>query len=86
MAARRSRGGKPIPLALSQPALHHGYTLLYLAPPQAYIDASLNSCLKNGVYGGDSLSDIYKLPLLFGLASLLIQLPFSVSKDDTNDD
>ena len=30
-------GGKPIPLALSQPALHHGYTLLYLAPQQAYM-------------------------------------------------
>jgi hypothetical protein len=74
-------GGKPIPLALSQPALHHGYTLLYLAPPQAYIDASLNSYLKSAVYDGDSLFDIYKLPLLFGLLSLIVQFPFSVGKD-----
>jgi hypothetical protein len=77
----REPGGKLIPLALSQPALHRGYTLLYLEPPQAYIDASLNAYLKSAVYAGDSLFDIYKLPLLFGLAALLIQLPFSVSKD-----
>ena len=73
--------GKPIPLALSQSALHRGYTILYLAPQQSYIDASLNSYLKSAVYDGDSLFDIYKLPVLFGLASLLIQLPFSVRKD-----
>jgi len=36
-------GGKPIPLALSQPALQHGYTILYLGPEQKYIDASLNT-------------------------------------------
>src|ERR1700730_17874093 len=74
-------GGKPIPLALSQPALHHGYTLLYLALPKSYVDAILNSYLKSAVYVGDSLFEIYKLPLFFGLASLLIQLPFSISKD-----
>lgn len=77
----REPGGKLIPLALSQPALDRGYTQLYLAPPQAYIDASMNSYLKSAVYLGDSLFDIYWLPLIFGLAALLIQLPFSVSKD-----
>jgi hypothetical protein len=30
-------GGKPIPLALSQPALQRGYTVLYLGPEQGYI-------------------------------------------------
>ena len=74
-------GGKPIPLALSKFALQHGYTLLYLGPEQSYIDASLNSYLKSAVYGGDTLFDLYELPLLFGLASLVIQLPFSIAKD-----
>src|ERR1700723_2271460 len=74
-------GGKAIPLALSKFALQHGYTLLYLGPEQSYIDALLNSYLKSAVYGGDTLFDLYELPLLFGLASLVIQLPFSVSKD-----
>jgi Type IV secretion-system coupling protein DNA-binding domain len=74
-------GGKPIPLALSKFALQHGYTLLYLGPEQSYIDALLNSYLKSAVYGGDTLFDLYELPLLFGLASLVIQLPFSIAKD-----
>jgi type IV secretory pathway TraG/TraD family ATPase VirD4 len=74
-------GGKPIPLALSQPALRRGYVLLYLGPEQSYIDAPLSAYLRSAVYGGDSLFDLYKLPLLFGLASLLILLPFSTAKD-----
>ena len=74
-------GSKPIPLALSKSALQHGYVLLYLGPERSYIDASLNSYLKSAVYGGDTLFDLYELPLLFGLASLVIQLPFSIAKD-----
>jgi len=74
-------GGKPIPLALSQPALQRGYALLYLGPEQSYIDAPLSAYLKSVVYRGDSLSDLYKLPLIFGLVSLVIQLPFSIAKD-----
>ena len=74
-------GGKPIPLALSQPALQRGYVLLYLGPEQSYIDARLSAYLKTAVYGGDTLFDLYELPLLFGLASLVIQLPFSIAKD-----
>src|ERR1700726_169455 len=74
-------GGKPIPLALSRPALQRGYVLLYLGPKQSYIDARLSAYLKTAVYGGDTLFDLYELPLLFGLASLVIQLPFSIAKD-----
>src|SRR5579872_6845456 len=74
-------GGKPIPLALSQPALQRGYTILYLAPAQNYIDASLSAYLRSAVYGDNSLFDLYKLPLLFGLLSLGIQIPFSIAKD-----
>ena len=74
-------GGKPIPLALSKFALQHGYTLLYLGPQQSYIDALLNSYLKSAVYGGDTLFDLYELPLFFGFASLVIQLPFCIAKD-----
>ena len=74
-------GSKPIPLALSKSALQHGYVLLYLGPEQSYIDARLSAYLNSAVYGSDTLSDLYELPLLFGLASLIIQLPFSVAKD-----
>jgi Type IV secretion-system coupling protein DNA-binding domain len=74
-------GGKPIPLALSQLALQRGYMILYLGPEQTDIDGSLSAYLKGEVFAGDSLLDLYRLPLLFGLVSLVIQIPFSVSKD-----
>src|SRR5271169_6479088 len=74
-------GGKPIPVALSQPALQHGYVLLYLGPQQSYIDVLLNAYLKSAIYSGNSLFDLYKLPLLLGLVSLVVQLPFSIAKD-----
>src|ERR1700679_3417071 len=74
-------GGKPIPLALTRPALQRGYVLLYLGPEQSYLDASLSAYLRSAVYGSDGLFDLYKLPLLCGLLSLVIQLPFSIAKD-----
>ena len=74
-------GGKPIPLALSRSALRSGYVLLYLGPEQNYNDASLSAYLKTAIYGGDSLFDIYKLPIVLGFVSLVIQLPFSIAKD-----
>jgi Type IV secretion-system coupling protein DNA-binding domain len=74
-------GGKAIPLALSRSALRSGYVLLYLGPEESYNDASLSSYLKTAIYVGNTLFDMYKLPLLFGLVSLIIQLPFSIAKD-----
>ena len=41
----------------------------------------LECYLRSAVYGSDGLFDLYKLPLLFGLLSLVIQLPFSIAKD-----
>src|ERR1700689_3219536 len=61
-------GSKPIPLALSKSALQHGYVLLYLGPERSYIDARLSAYLKSADYGGDTLSDLYELPVLLGLA------------------
>jgi type IV secretory pathway TraG/TraD family ATPase VirD4 len=74
-------GGKPIQLALSQTALQRDYILLYLGPEQSYIDASLSAYLRSAIYDGDSLFDLYRLPLILGLVSLIIQLPFSIAKD-----
>jgi hypothetical protein len=74
-------GGKPLALALSQLALRQGYVLLYLGPQQSYIDAPLAAYLKAVIYRGDSLFDLYNRPLIFGLLSLVIQLPFAIAKD-----
>src|SRR6202041_2741690 len=74
-------GGKPLALALSQLALRQGYVLLYLGPQQSYLDAPLAAYLKAVIYRGDSLFDLYNRPLIFGLLSLVIQLPFAIAKD-----
>jgi type IV secretory pathway TraG/TraD family ATPase VirD4 len=73
--------GKQLPLALSDAAQARGLDVLYRGPEQKYVDARLHTYLQNVVYGGDQLRDIYKLPFLFGLLSLLAQLPFSIAKD-----
>ena len=74
-------GGKEIPLALSPAAKAQGYRFLIRGAPLQYKDALLHGYLKNAVYNRDEFWEIYKLPLLFGLLSLLLQLPFSVRKD-----
>jgi hypothetical protein len=74
-------GGKMIPLALSKTALAHGYGFLFRGPELNYMDAPLGEYLRRSFYGGDTLFDLYKLPLLFGLLSLATQLPFSIRKD-----
>ena len=74
-------GGKQIPLALSSAAAGQGFRALYRGPQQVYLDATLREYLKRSVFDGYQLRDIYKMPFLFGLLSLLAQLPFSISKD-----
>jgi type IV secretory pathway TraG/TraD family ATPase VirD4 len=73
--------GKHIPLALSSAAVRGGLRALYRGPEQSYLDLALHEYLKSAVFGGDRLRDIYKLPFVFGFASLLLQLPFSIAKD-----
>ncbi len=74
-------GGKEIPLALSPAANSQGYRFLIRGAPLQYKDSLLHEYLRNAIYNGDEFRKIYELPLLFGLLSLLLQLPFSVRKD-----
>jgi type IV secretory pathway TraG/TraD family ATPase VirD4 len=73
--------GKPIPLALSSQAAAQGLRILYRGPEQIFVDAPLHAYLRDAVFAGEQLRDIYQLPLLFGFLSLLAQLPFSITKD-----
>jgi len=72
---------KSIPLALSSQATAQGFHVLYRGPEQTLVDAPLHAYLRSAVFGGDQLRDIYELPLLFGLLSLLAQLPVAIRKD-----
>ena len=72
---------KSIPLVLSSQATAQGFHVLYRGPEQTLVDAPLHAYLLSAVFGGDRLRDIYELPLLFGLLSLLAQLPVAIRKD-----
>lgn len=73
--------GKPIPLRLSADARLRGYSLLFRGPERSYVDARLRDYLKAVVYGGASLSGVFRPPLLSGAALFLILLPFATIKD-----
>ena len=72
---------KPVPLALSNAARQRGIIYLYRSVPNVYQNSALGSYLKQQVYGGASLTDIFGWPLIFGALALLAQLPFSILKD-----
>jgi hypothetical protein len=74
-------GDRHIPLAPSRAALSRGLRFLYPGPTEIYFDAPLHEYLRTAVYDGEELRDIYRLPLIFGLLSLLAQLPFSIAQD-----
>ncbi len=74
-------GAKPLPLALSVSAERNGIVYLYRRVPTMYQNSSLRSYLKQQIYDGAGLGNIFERPLLFGLLALLGQLPFSISKD-----
>jgi hypothetical protein len=74
-------GSKAIPLSLTDAARRQGYTLLYRGTETSYFDIPLHEYLRQGIYGGNGLWDIYEQPLLFGVLALLAQLPFSIRKD-----
>ncbi|MHB2008764.1 MAG: type IV secretion system DNA-binding domain-containing protein [Acidobacteriaceae bacterium] len=74
-------GEKSLPLALSVSAKRNGIVYLYRSVPTTYQNNSLKSYLKQQVYYGLGLLEIFEWPLLFGLLTLLGQLPFSIVKD-----
>ncbi len=74
-------GEKPIPLQLSEPARASGLLFLYRAPKTEYLNKPLYNYFHSTLYGGESMGEIFRLPLSFGVAVLLLQLPLSIQKD-----
>ena len=72
---------KPIPLVLSDSAHQHGMIYLYRSAPNVYQNSALGSYLKQQVYSGASIVDLFQSPLIFGAIALLGQLPLSIPKD-----
>ena len=73
--------GKALPLKVSADAAKQGWIYLYRGPVLVYQNRPLQTYLKQAVYGNDGLVSRFELPLTFGLAALLFQLPFSIPKD-----
>lgn len=73
--------GKPIPLELSGKARQSGALFLYRQPKTEYLNKPLHDYFERSVYDGESLWAVFRLPVLFGIAALLLQLPFSIRKD-----
>jgi Type IV secretion-system coupling protein DNA-binding domain len=73
--------GKPLPLQISPKGLAEGYQFLLRQRKISYPNKALKTYLQSEVYGGESLLDLFRVPLLLGLATLLVQLPFSISQD-----
>jgi hypothetical protein len=72
---------KPIPLALSDTARQRGMVSLYRGAQTVYQNNPLHAWLQKQIYSGDTVASIFEQPLVFGLVALLLQLPFSITKD-----
>jgi RecA/RadA recombinase len=72
---------KPIPLALSDAARQRGMVSLYRGSPTVYQNNPLHAWLQKQIYSGETVASIFEQPLVFGLVALLLQLPFSITKD-----
>jgi len=72
---------KPIPLALSDTARQRSMVSLYRGAPTVYQNKPLHAWFQKQIYSGDTVASIFEQPLVFGLVALLLQLPFSITKD-----
>jgi hypothetical protein len=76
-----SQDGKPMPLELSGQARQSGLLFLYRQPKTEYLNKPLHDYFERSVYDGESLWAIFRLPVMFGISALLLQLPFSIRRD-----
>jgi type IV secretory pathway TraG/TraD family ATPase VirD4 len=73
--------GKPLPLILTPQASQHGTYYLYREPLRNYSNKALHNWIAHWIFGDASLYGLFRMQLFFGLAALVLQLPFSVRKD-----
>lgn len=72
---------KPLDIAASPAAISHGWVALFTGVPEPFQDAQLNAWLRTGVFGGQTLADLYGRSLLIGLLAFLLLLPGAIAKD-----
>ena len=73
--------GKSLPLMLTPQAAQGNRYLLYREPPSNYPNKTIHAWIAHWIYADASLCDLFKMQLWFGLATFILQLPFSIRKD-----
>jgi type IV secretory pathway TraG/TraD family ATPase VirD4 len=71
----------PLPLVLSSEARRKGFSLLVRERPHRYSNKALHAWIWHWIYAEVSLTQLFKMQLIFGVAAFALQLPFSVRKD-----
>lgn len=79
--ATQQVNAKPIQLALSDAARLRGVKFLYRSAPLIFQNTGLNTYLKQHIYDGEKLTEMFRWPLIFGAVFLVVQLLFSIPKD-----
>ncbi len=74
-------GGPSIPLTLTPKAAVHGTYFLEREDPRTYPNKTLHAWLAHWIYEDVPIYNLFRTQLLFGLAALVLQLPFSIRKD-----
>jgi hypothetical protein len=72
---------RPLPLQLSTSARAAGLAYLYRGRKMSYRNGPLQAYLRQFVYHGHSVAVVFRWPLLAGLGTLLLMLPFAARKD-----
>ena len=73
--------GRPLPLQLSASAHAIGLIYLYRGKSVNYRNVPLHAYLQRFVYHGHTVAGVFRLPLLAGLATLLLLLAWAVRRD-----
>jgi type IV secretory pathway TraG/TraD family ATPase VirD4 len=73
--------GKTVPIGLSELASAQGYRWFYRAPAQKIADGPMHRWLRNAVYGGNGLLELFQVSLIEGGVCLAAMLFFAIPKD-----
>ena len=73
--------GKTVPIGLSELASAQGYRWFYRAPAQKLADGPMHRWLRDAVYGGKGLLELFQVSLIEGGVCLAAMLFFAIPKD-----
>lgn len=75
--------GKPLPIEVSDKAQKSGDRLLIREGERVYLARSVHQFLSQYVYAGANLWRLFSMQIYFGLAALLLALPYTLPRDIT---